>query len=306
MKTIRIATRNSPLALYQANFVSSMLQKHRADIKTEIVGMTTRGDANTSVALSEIGGKALFIKELEHSLLNRETDIAVHSMKDVPAHLPDGLCIGAIMQRVDPRDALVSKTYKSLSDLPAGALLGTSSLRRRCQIKNQFPDLRIKPLRGNIGTRLDKLERGEYDAIILACAGLLRMNITDYFALPTATCLPAIGQGALGIECLTDNQSMLRLISTLNSADTELCVNTEREVSSALGGDCQMPLAVYAKKDEDKLSIEARLGDVETSELLYASSQASVQDSQSPGAQVAKDLIDQGALEIIRRNHLLD
>lgn len=299
MEIIRIATRKSPLALRQSELVRDALCARHASLRVEIVGITTTGDRFLSRPLSASGGKALFVKELEQSLLRGETDIAVHSMKDVPAEMPDGLCIGAMMERDDPFDALICKRPTTLDDLPQGAVIGTASLRRQFQIKNHRPDLKIKPLRGNVGTRLDKLNEDALDAIVLACAGLQRLGIDGYTPLPGDICLPAIGQGAIGIECRTDDGGVLDLILPLNDADTELCVNTERVVSRQLGADCRMPIAVYARMERGSVHIDAAIGDVNGETVLRDTRSGARDTGDSLGHATAAALLDQGADRII-------
>ena len=303
MKAVRIATRKSPLALHQSQLVANALHHHYPQLRTELVAMTTTGDRALEAPLSEFGGKAVFIKELEQSLIDETSDIAVHSMKDVPADLPDGFIIAAITTRANPADALVSAQYTKLSDLPQGAILGTSSLRRQCQIQARRKDLVIKPLRGNVGTRMQKLHDGEYDALVLACAGLERLQIEGYTPIPTDTCLPAIGQGAIGIECRAEDQELIEMLGVLNDSDTAQCVNTERAVSRRLGADCRMPLAAHASLKDSRLTLRALIGDVDgNNELLHSTESTDASDVktfETLGEKVAGALIAQGADAII-------
>ena len=256
MMKLRIATRKSPLALWQANYIRNALIQHWPTLEIELIPMTTSGDQFFKDKLSAIGGKGLFVKELEEALLEQRADLAVHSMKDVPATFPDGLCLAAICARHNPLDALVSHKYSSLSSLPTGAIIGTTSLRRQSQLMANRPDLHIKALRGNIQTRIAKLQSNEYDAIVLAAAGLERMAMHDMIRelFNTDVMLPACGQGALGIECRIDDVELKKYIAPLNDPSSALCVNTERHVSALLGGTCHVPLAGYCTPVADWLS----------------------------------------------------
>ena len=248
MKKINIATRESPLALWQAEHVASLLRQQHS-VEVQLVGMTTQGDQILDSPLAKIGGKGLFVKELEKSLLQGDTDIAVHSMKDVPVDFPEGLGLAVILQREDPRDAFVSNQYASLADLPIGAKVGTSSLRRQCQIRAARPDLVILDLRGNVQTRLSKLDAGQYDGIILAAAGLKRLQLEARirFLLAPEQSLPAIGQGAIGIECRSNDSAVIALLAPLNHIDTYDCVMAERAMNERLHGGCQVPIAGFAQ-----------------------------------------------------------
>ena len=247
-KTLKIATRQSPLALWQANYVKDRLQQQYPDLTVELVPMVTKGDVILDSPLAKIGGKGLFVKELENALLNKEADIAVHSMKDVPMQFPEGLGLAVICQREDPRDAFVSHSYRTFTELPQGAVVGTSSLRRQCQLKALRPDLDIRSLRGNVGTRLSKLDNGDYDAIILASAGLIRLGLADRIAsfIDIEQSLPAAGQGAVGIECRTDDVQVQALLAPLADAETTYCVRAERAMNNHLQGGCQVPIGGYA------------------------------------------------------------
>ncbi|WP_054774894.1 hydroxymethylbilane synthase, partial [Methylogaea oryzae] len=251
---VRIATRKSPLALWQARHVAERLEQAFPGLRTELVTMTTRGDKLLDSPLSKVGGKGLFVKELEQGLLDGEADIAVHSMKDVPVEFPEGLHLSAILERENPLDAFVSNRYASWRDLPQGARIGTSSLRRQSQISAQRPDCQILMLRGNVNTRLAKLDAGEFDAILLAVAGLKRLGFDERIAeaLPAEVSLPAMGQGAIGIECRADDAEINRLLAELHHADTAVCVSAERALNARLQGGCQVPIAGYAELDGDR------------------------------------------------------
>ncbi|MDD1607759.1 MAG: hydroxymethylbilane synthase, partial [Methylococcaceae bacterium] len=248
-KIIRIATRQSPLALWQAEHVAARLEQIFPQVKTELVKMVTRGDKILDAPLAKIGGKGLFVKELEQGMLEGSADIAVHSMKDVPVEFPEGLHLAAILTREDPSDAFVSNQYASFADLPANARIGTSSLRRQCQIKERYPNAEIISLRGNVNTRLAKLDAGDYDAIILASAGLKRLGMANRITqcLDTAVSLPACGQGAIGIECRVDDVEINEILSALHDNDTGLCVSAERAMNARLNGGCQVPIAGFAE-----------------------------------------------------------
>jgi hydroxymethylbilane synthase len=302
---IRIATRKSPLALWQANEVSRLLRQRKPDLQVELLEMTTRGDKILDAPLAKIGGKGLFVKELEARLLAGEADIAVHSMKDVPVELPDGLHIAAILAREDPRDALVSLHYANLDQLPEGVTVGTSSLRRRCQLLALRPDLRIADLRGNVGTRLSKLEQGEFQAIVLASAGLRRLGLEDRIRqwLPPEIMLPAIGQGAIGIECRVDDLATLALIRSLDDADTRCRVAAERALNARLHGGCQVPIAGYAETNGDSLSLRGLVGSPDGSRMLRSMMRGSRHHAEEIGNKVAKDLLAQGAGELLAELH---
>ncbi len=248
-KIIRIATRKSPLALWQAEHVAERLERTFPGVKAELVKMTTQGDKILDAPLAKIGGKGLFVKELEQGMLEGFADIAVHSMKDVPVEFPEGLHLAAILTREDPTDAFVSNHYAALNELPANARIGTSSLRRQCQIKEQYPDAEILSLRGNVNTRLAKLDAGEYDAIILASAGLKRLGMAGRIkqCLDASVSLPAIGQGAIGIECRVDDPEINEMLSVLHDSETGLCVAAERAMNARLNGGCQVPIAGFAQ-----------------------------------------------------------
>ena len=261
-QTLRIATRKSPLALWQAEYVRDQLLHHHPDLQVELVKMSTQGDKILDTPLAKVGGKGLFVKELETGMLNGDADIAVHSMKDVPVELPEGLHLAVICPREDPRDAFVSNTYATFESLPQGARLGTSSLRRQCQLSALRPDLEVLDLRGNVNTRLQKLADGGYDAIILAAAGLIRLEMADKITeyLDTTVSLPAIGQGAVGIECRVDDERVNNLIAPLNDPDTHIRVLAERAMNHRLQGGCQVPIAGYAELSNGVLLMRGLVG----------------------------------------------
>lgn len=301
LNTLRIATRKSPLALWQANYVKDALQQAHPDLRVELVTMTTKGDRILDSPLAKIGGKGLFVKELEQSLLRGESDIAVHSMKDVPMEFPQGLALSVICEREDPSDALVSNTFASFSQLPQGARVGTSSFRRQCQLKQLRPDLDVRDLRGNVGTRLGKLDGGEYDAIILAAAGLIRLDLAHRIRekLSFETCLPAGGQGAVGIETREDDTDVLALISTLHHSVTANRVIAERAVNSHLQGGCQVPIASFAELANDEIRLRALVGETSGNRILRSEKTGPVSQAHALGIAVAEDLLSQGAREIL-------
>ncbi len=300
-RTLRIATRKSPLALWQANYVRDALLQNHTDLEVELVAMTTRGDQILDSPLAKVGGKGLFVKELERAMLNDEADIAVHSMKDVPMEFPDGLGLAVICEREDPADALVSNNYESLDKLPAGARIGTSSFRRQCQLKHLRPDLEIVDLRGNVGTRLAKLDAGEYDAIVLAAAGLIRLQLEDRIQerLDKDLCLPAGGQGAVGIECRTQDLETLQLIDCLHHTQTAARVTAERAVVASLQGGCQVPIASYAELQEDTLMLSALVGALDGQCIYRSERNGSIHEAEQIGVAAAEDLLAQGAREIL-------
>ncbi|MFZ7108350.1 hydroxymethylbilane synthase [Avibacterium avium] len=301
-KLLKIATRRSPLALWQANYIKDRLTQLYPQLTVELVPMVTKGDVILDTPLAKIGGKGLFVKELENALLNGEADIAVHSMKDVPMQFPAGLGLSVICKREDPRDAFVSNSYRTLDELPEGAVVGTSSLRRQCQLKALRPDLNIQSLRGNVGTRLSKLDNGDYDAIILASAGLIRLGMADRIAsfIDTETSLPAAGQGAVGIECRTDDLETQQLLAPLADAETTACVLAERAMNNHLQGGCQVPIAGYAVIRDNQLYLKALVGKTDGSLIIRAENQSAVENSQQLGIQVAETLLKQGADEILQ------
>jgi len=299
--TLIIATRQSPLALWQANYVSDLLTAAHPGLKVELLKMTTKGDKILDTPLAKVGGKGLFVKELEVGLLEGKADIAVHSMKDVPIEFPDGLHISTICTREDPRDAFVSNNYAHFSDLPKGAKVGTSSLRRQCQIREIRPDLHIIDLRGNVNTRLGKLDNGEYDAIILAAAGLKRLKMSDRIteALGTEVSLPAVGQGAVGIECRIDDDRVHKLLEPLNDQKTALRVTAERAMNLRLEGGCQVPIAGYAEIEKDILIMRGLVGATDGSRVIRAEIAGKPENADELGTVLADDLLAQGAKEIL-------
>lgn len=302
IKTLKIATRQSPLALWQAEHIRERLETLHAGLKVELVTFVTQGDKILDTPLAKIGGKGLFVKELEAALLDGRADLAVHSMKDVPMQLPEGLELAVICEREDPFDAFVSNQYAHFDDLPQGAKLGTSSLRRKSQILKQRPDLDVIDLRGNVGTRLSKLDAGQYDAIILASAGLKRLNLHDRIrhTLTAEVSLPAVGQGALGLECRSQDQQVLDLIMPLMHQDSNACVRAERAFNAYLEGGCQVPIAGFATLENDQLQLEGRVGSVDGQVLLQALVSGHPNDAEQLGVELAKKLLDQGAGELLK------
>ena len=302
-QTVRIATRKSALALWQAEYVKAKLEHFHPGIKVELVPMTTKGDIILDTPLAKVGGKGLFVKELEVAILENRADIAVHSMKDVPVEFPEGLGLEVICPREDPRDAFVSNTINSLAELPQGAVVGTSSLRRQCQIKAMRPDLTIRDLRGNVNTRLKKLDNGEYDAIILAAAGLIRLEmperIREYIA--TDVMLPANGQGAVGIECRVDDATIKALLTPLGCEETRIRVLAERAMNRALEGGCQVPIGSYAVLENQQIYLQGLVGAIDGSEILTSEVRGNISDAEQLGQQLAEQLLAQGADKILRQ-----
>ena len=299
--SLRIATRESPLALWQANFVKDALNQHHPALSVELVPMTTRGDQILDSPLAKVGGKGLFVKELEKAMLDGRADIAVHSMKDVPMEFPEGLGLAVICEREDPADAFVSNDYRSLKELPEGAKVGTSSFRRQCQLKELRPDLEILDLRGNVGTRLGKLDSGGYDGIILAAAGLIRLDLEERIRerLSYELSLPAGGQGAVGIECRNDDLETLKLLDCLHHPQTAARVTAERAVNARLEGGCQVPIASFAELEGDSLNLRALVGAVDGSVIYRSERNGSQHDAERLGIEVAEDLLKQGAKAIL-------
>jgi len=301
LSELRIATRSSPLALWQAEEVARRLKPIYPDLKVSLVQMKTRGDKLLDAPLAKVGGKGLFVKELEVGILEGRADIAVHSMKDVPIEFPEGLELALIMQREDPRDAFVSNQYDSLDSMPAGTLVGTSSLRRQTQIRERYPHLRIDWLRGNVNTRLRKLDDGEYNAIILACAGLIRLGFENRItrALEPEECLPAIGQGAVGIEIRSDDIAVKELLAPLGHAETSTRIAAERALNETLNGGCQVPIAGYAVLDDGQIFLRGLVGEPDGSRILRAEANGKAEDAVSIGRKLAEDLLSQGADQIL-------
>lgn len=299
---IRIATRSSPLARWQAEHVAQRLEQASPTLKTTLVTMLTKGDKILDAPLAKIGGKGLFVKELEQGILDGRADIAVHSLKDLPAELPAGLHLSAILSRADPSDALVSNHHTSLQNLPANARIGTSSLRRQCQIKAQFPTVEIVPLRGNVHTRLAKLDAGQYDAIILATAGLQRLGMAHRITqrLATTTSLPAIGQGIIGIECRQDDALTNDLLSVLHDPETALVATAERAMNARLQGGCQVPIAGFAEIQDEQVVLHGLVGAPDGSVLYRAIGTGNLSQAAAVGVSVADDLLAQGAAKILQ------
>ena len=290
------------MALWQAEYVKQKLLEIYSDLEVELVGMQTEGDRFLDAPLVAVGGKGLFIKELEQALLNGDADIAVHSMKDVTIDLPEDLALPVIMQREDTSDVLVSNKYKEITAIPDGGIIGTSSLRRQSQIKALRPDIELKDLRGNVGTRLRKLDEGEYDAIILAAAGMKRLGMHERIAqlIPHTQILPAIGQGAIGIECRASDAKVYELIAPLNDQTTQLCVQTERAFSRRLYGGCQLPIAGQASLFNDEVSLIGMVARVDGSEVIKGDNKGSIDQIDAIGTQLAETLLARGADEILK------
>ncbi|MBA4245362.1 hydroxymethylbilane synthase [Ectopseudomonas hydrolytica] len=301
-REIRIATRKSALALWQAEYVKARLEQAHPGLLVSLVPMVSRGDKLLDAPLAKIGGKGLFVKELETALLENEADIAVHSMKDVPMDFPEGLGLYCICEREDPRDAFVSNTYDSLDALPAGSVVGTSSLRRQAQLLARRPDLKIHFLRGNVNTRLAKLDAGEYDAIILAAAGLIRLGFQDRIrsSISAEDSLPAGGQGAVGIECRSADAEIHALLAPLHHRETALRVTAERALNKRLNGGCQVPIACYALLENDQLWLRGLVGQPDGGLLLRAEDRAASSDAEALGVRVAEALLAQGAEAILK------
>lgn len=299
---ITIATRESPLAMRQAEEIKSRLLAIHPQLSVELLGLTTQADKRLDVALVEIGGKGLFVKELEEALLDGRADIAVHSMKDVPMDLPPGLSLPVVGEREDPRDVFVSNQYKSLAELPRGAIVGTTSLRRQTQLRALRSDIELRNLRGNIQTRLKKLDENEYNAIILAAAGLKRMQLQSRIRqyIPVDQSLPAAGQGALGIECREDDQTTQALILPLNHVDTHACVVAERAVCRELGGGCKVPIAAFAQIHHHVMTLRALIANYDGTRILSAQLFGDPDNAESMGRRVAEELRQQGAEKLLR------
>ncbi|MCG7366376.1 hydroxymethylbilane synthase [Pantoea tagorei] len=301
-KIFRIATRQSPLALWQAHYVQQRLMAAHPGLRVELVPMVTKGDVILDTPLAKVGGKGLFVKELELAMLEDRADLAVHSMKDVPVAFPLGLGLVTICEREDPRDAFVSNHYDSLDALPQGAVVGTSSLRRQSQISERRPDLVIRSLRGNVGTRLSKLDAGEYDAIILAAAGLKRLGLESRIRqpLPAEISLPAVGQGAVGIECRLDDSELISLLQALNHDDTAVCVKAERAMNTRLEGGCQVPIGSFALLEGDQLWLRGLVGAPDGSVMVRGERRGSRAEAEAMGVSLADELLGNGARDILR------
>ncbi|MBD3895422.1 hydroxymethylbilane synthase [Halomonas sp. ML-15] len=301
--TLRIATRKSLLAMWQAEHVRDRLMAEHPGLEVELVAMSTRGDKILDTPLAKVGGKGLFVKELEEAMLDGRADIAVHSMKDVPMHFPEGLGLSVILAGAEPTDAFVSNHYASIDELPEGARIGTSSLRRGLQMREARPDFEVLSLRGNVQTRLGKLDAGEFDAIILATSGLRRLGLAERIALelPPEVCLPACGQGALGIECRSDDHALIELLAPLDDPDTATRVRAERAMNTRLEGGCQVPIGGHAifENDGQTLWLRALVGNPEGTQVLRAEGRGSASEPETLGIRVAEELLDQGAGEIL-------
>lgn len=300
-RIIRIATRKSALALWQAEYVKAALLKAHSKLQVELVPMSTQGDKILDTPLAKIGGKGLFIKELEVAMTEGRADIAVHSMKDVPVAFPDGFGLHAICERENPYDAFVSNHFKSLDELPQNAVVGTSSLRRQCQLRKVRPDLVIKDLRGNVNTRLAKLDDGQYDAIVLAAAGLIRLGMQHRIQteIPAELSLPAVGQGAVGIECRNDDANLIALLAPLNHLETAIRVTAERAMNAKLNGGCQVPIGSFSEIESQQITLRGLVGSVDGKILLQAKHTDSVENAELLGEHVAELLLAQGAGEIL-------
>ncbi|MCE9787756.1 hydroxymethylbilane synthase [Shewanella chilikensis] len=298
---IRIATRKSPLAMWQAEFVKAELERIHPGLTVELLPMSTKGDVILDTPLAKVGGKGLFVKELEVAMLEDQADIAVHSMKDVPVEFPEGLGLEVICEREDPRDAFVSNSYKSIDELPQGAVVGTSSLRRQCQLRARRPDLIIKDLRGNVGTRLGKLDAGEYDAIILAAAGLIRLKLSERIAsfISAEESLPANGQGAVGIECRTNDERVKSLLAPLEHKETRYRVLAERAMNTRLEGGCQVPIGAYAEIQEEQLTLRGLVGNPDGSEVISGVVSGHQDEAVALGNALAEELLSKGAKTIL-------
>ncbi|WP_457640054.1 hydroxymethylbilane synthase [Persephonella sp.] len=298
---IRIGTRKSKLALWQANYVASRLKEHFPQLEVELVKITTKGDKILDVPLAKVGGKGLFVKEIEEAMLRGEIDIAVHSLKDVPTYFPEGLGLVAITEREDPRDAFLSVKYSSIEDMPEGAVLGTSSLRRKAQILQKRKDIKIEDLRGNVDTRIRKLEEGQYDGIILAYAGLKRLELQDKVkkVFDTDYMIPAVAQGFLGIEARLNDRQTIEIVSVLNHRESEIRARAERAFLKTLEGGCQVPLAGYAEIINGKLKITGFVSDLEGVRVFRDIIEGSTDAPEELGEKLANRLLEMGAREVL-------
>jgi len=304
-RVIKIATRRSALAMWQAHYVKDQLEQYHPSLKVQLIPMSTQGDRILDTPLAKIGGKGLFIKELEVAMQEGRADLAVHSMKDVPVHFPEEFGLHAICPRENPYDAFVSNTYTTLMELPHGAVVGTSSLRRQSQIRAVRPDLTIKDLRGNVNTRLAKLDAGEYDAIILAAAGLIRLNMQHRIVeqLSPEISLPAVGQGAVGIECRNDDAELIALLASLNDQETALRVRAERAMNARLEGGCQVPIGSFAELVGEHIQLRGLVATPDGRTILRAQSIGDIDNPEETGKAVAEQLIAQGAADILSALH---
>ncbi|WP_457644447.1 hydroxymethylbilane synthase [Persephonella sp.] len=298
---IRIGTRKSKLALWQANYVADQLKKYFPDLKVELVKIVTKGDKILDVPLAKVGGKGLFVKEIEEAMLRNEIDIAVHSLKDVPTYFPEGLGLVAITEREDPRDAFLSVKYNSIEEMPEGSVLGTSSLRRKAQIMMKRKDIRIEDLRGNVDTRIRKLEEGQYDGIILAYAGLKRLGLENKVKqiLSPEYMIPAVAQGFLGIEARLDDEKTREIVSVLNHTESEIRARAERAFLKTLEGGCQVPLAGYAEIIDGKLKITGFVSDLTGDRVFRDSIVGNLEEAESLGVKLAEKLLSDGAREVL-------
>jgi len=301
MKKLRIATRESPLALWQANHIKSLLESAHAELQCEIIGMTTLGDRNKFSPLSQMGGKGVFVKELETALLDGSADIAVHSMKDVPGQLPEGLAITSIVERASPQDAFVSNRFESLADLPKGSRVGSSSLRRVRQLHLAYPGLEFIELRGNVDTRLRKLDEGGYEAVILAVAGLTRLGLSNRVSEEIATdiCIPAAGQGAVGIESRSNDPSVTGLVESINHPITRICVTAERQVTQLLGATCNLPVAVYAERKAGEFLLNSFISDSDGNVIIREQMSGGIDDSALLAEKLGNNLLVRGAVDLM-------
>jgi len=302
-KIVRIATRKSALAMWQAEYVKAQLEHFHDDVTVELLPMTTKGDIILDTPLAKVGGKGLFVKELEVAMLENRADIAVHSMKDVPVDFPEGLGLEVICPREDPRDAFISNNYDRFEDLPQGAIVGTSSLRRQCQIKAIRPDLDIRDLRGNVNTRLRKLDEGNYDAIILAAAGMIRLKMPERIRqfIEPEVMLPANGQGAVGIECRSNDETIKALLAPLEDKTTRIRVLAERAMNKALEGGCQVPIGAYAIINEEEIYLRGLVGAVDGSEIIQSEVRGKLDQGENLGYNLAQTLLSQGADVILKQ-----
>lgn len=301
--SIIIATRESPLALWQAEHVQALLRERYPEKDVKLLGMTTKGDQILDKTLSKIGGKGLFVKELEVAMQEGSAHLAVHSLKDVPMELPEGFVLAAVSSREDPRDAFVSPRYERLESMPAGSVVGTASLRRELMLRSKFPHLVVKPVRGNVGTRLRKLDSGEYDALIMASAGLKRLGLEERIReiISDEISLPSPGQGALGLECLADDEKTREAVAFINDEQTRACCLAERAVSRALGGSCQVPLAAYATITDSTMRLRALIGDHTTGELVATEQTGPWTEYERLASEAVEALLKQGARRYIEK-----